>query len=84
LIILQVENSNDFVISNRDEHRVLRSLIQTLIAETKILQQNKRQLQQNLDEKRKAVATAKGSEANVKKDLEKVVNGVTKKDEVIL
>jgi len=30
------------------------------------------------------VATAKGSEANVKKDLEKVVNGVTKKDEVIL
>jgi hypothetical protein len=84
LIILQVENSNNFVISNRDEHRVLRSLIQTLIAETKILQQNKRQLQQNLDEKRKAVATAKGSEANVKKDLEKVVNGVTKKDEVIL
>ncbi len=84
MIILQVENSNNFVISNRDEHRVLRSLIQTLIAETKILQQNKRQLQQNLDEKRKAVATAKGSEANVKKDLEKIVNGVTKKDEVIL
>jgi hypothetical protein len=50
-----------------------------LIAETKILQRKKRELQQNLDEKRKAVATAKESEANMKKNLEKVANDVTKK-----
>jgi hypothetical protein len=55
-----------------------------LIAETKILQRKKRELQQNLDEKRKAVATAKESEANMKKNLEKVANDVTKKVEVIL
>jgi hypothetical protein len=34
--------------------------------------------------KRKAVATAKESEANMKKNLEKVANDVTKKVEVIL
>jgi hypothetical protein len=49
------------------------------MAETKILQRKKRELQQNLDEKRKAVATAKESKANAKKNLEKVANDVTRK-----
>jgi hypothetical protein len=55
-----------------------------LIAKTKTFQRKKRELQQNREEKRKAVGSTKESEANVKKDLGKVADDVTKKVEVIL
>jgi hypothetical protein len=71
-LMLQIENTRDFVISNRDERRALKLQVTALIAETKNLQAKKKELQLRLEGKKKLLVKAKEHESTVKKDLGKV------------